>query len=117
MYYTIKQMAEMFDVTEHALRFYTDEGLLPCERGKRFIGYISAENAWNPIAADGYMYIDCQWVAGSFKGHGYGAEPLNFCINDSKQKGKAGLCILSSAKKTVSCRSEVFAALRLCRLR
>ncbi len=32
MYYTIKQMAEMFDVTEHTLRFYTDEGLLPCER-------------------------------------------------------------------------------------
>ena len=32
MYYTIKQMAEMFDVTEHTLRFYTDQGLLPCER-------------------------------------------------------------------------------------
>ena len=31
MYYTIKQMAEMFDVTEHTLRFYTDKGLLPCE--------------------------------------------------------------------------------------
>ena len=37
MYYTIKQMAEMFDVTEHTLRFYTDKGLLPCKRdgGKR----------------------------------------------------------------------------------
>ena len=32
MYYTIKQMAELFDVTEHTLRFYTDKGLLPCER-------------------------------------------------------------------------------------
>ena len=32
MHYTIKQMAEMFGVTEHTLRFYTDEGLLPCER-------------------------------------------------------------------------------------
>ncbi len=32
MHYTIKQMAEMFDVTEHTLRFYTDSGLLPCER-------------------------------------------------------------------------------------
>lgn len=32
MYYTIKQMSEMFDVTEHTLRFYTDKGLLPCER-------------------------------------------------------------------------------------
>lgn len=33
MYYTIKQMAEMFGVTEHTLRFYTDKGLLPCARG------------------------------------------------------------------------------------
>ena len=32
MHYTIKQMAEMFDVTEHTLRFYTDKGLLPWER-------------------------------------------------------------------------------------
>lgn len=32
MRYTIKQMAEMFGVTEHTLRFYTDKGLLPCER-------------------------------------------------------------------------------------
>ena len=32
MKYTIKQMARMFDVTEHTLRYYTDQGLLPCER-------------------------------------------------------------------------------------
>ena len=28
------------------------------ERGKCFIEYLPAENAWNLIAADGYMYID-----------------------------------------------------------
>ena len=32
MYYTIRQMAEMFHVTEHTLRYYTDRGLLPCQR-------------------------------------------------------------------------------------
>lgn len=32
MHYTIKQMAQMFDVTEHTLRYYTDLGLLPCDR-------------------------------------------------------------------------------------
>ena len=69
------------------------------ERGKCFIEYIPAENAWNPIVADGYMYIDCLWVAGSFKGHGYSTDLLNACIEDSKSKGKVGLCILSSAKK------------------
>ncbi len=69
------------------------------ERGKCFIEYIPAENAWNPISADGYMYIDCLWVSGSLKGHGYSTELLNACIEDSKGKGKRGLCILSSAKK------------------
>ena len=69
------------------------------ERGKCFIEYIPAENAWNPIAADGYMYIDCLWVSGSFKGHGYSSDLLNACIEDSKNKGKKGLCILAAAKK------------------
>ena len=54
---------------------------------------VPAENAWNPIAADGYMYIDCLWVAGSFKGHDYGADLLDVCMEDSKSKGKKGLCI------------------------
>ena len=84
------------------LRERFDEGLVflkSTERGKCFIEYIPAENAWVPIQADGYMYIDCLWVSGSFKGHGYSNDLLNACINDSKEKGKAGLCILSSAKK------------------
>ncbi len=79
-----------------------DEGLVflkSAERGKCFIEYIPAENAWVPIEADGYMYIDCLWVSGSFKGHGYSTELLNTCIDDSKEKGKKGLCILCAAKK------------------
>lgn len=69
------------------------------QRGKCFIEYIPCENAWNPIAGDNYMYIDCLWVAGSLKGNGYSSDLLNYCIEDSKKKGKSGLCILSSAKK------------------
>jgi len=69
------------------------------ERGKCFIEYIPAENAWVPIEADGYMYIDCLWVSGSFKGHGYSTDLLAACIEDSKGKGKKGLCILCAAKK------------------
>lgn len=79
-----------------------DDGLVflkSVERGKCFIEYIPAENAWNPICADGYMYIDCLWVSGSFKGHGYSNDLLNACIADSKEKGKQGLCILAAAKK------------------
>ena len=79
-----------------------DEGLVflkSVERGKCFIEYIPAENAWVPINADGYMYIDCLWVSGSLKGHGYSTDLLDACIKDSKEKGKKGLCILAAAKK------------------
>lgn len=79
-----------------------DEGLvfLKCDvRGKCFIEYIPAEYAWIPIEAKGYMYIDCLWVSGQFKGHGYSNLLLDKCIEDSKEKGKKGLVILSSKKK------------------
>ncbi|MBQ9519624.1 MAG: YoaP domain-containing protein [Firmicutes bacterium] len=79
-----------------------DDGLVflkSVERGKCFIEYIPAENAWIPLIAEGYMYIDCLWVSGAFKGHGYSNDLINACIKDSKQKGKKGLCILASAKK------------------
>lgn len=79
-----------------------DEGLVflkSVERGKCFIEYIPAENAWVPIIAEGYMYIDCLWVSGSLKGHGYSDDLLEACMGDSREKGKKGLCILSSAKK------------------
>ena len=79
-----------------------DEGLvfLKCNvRGKCFIEYIPAEYAWAPIEADGYMYINCLWVSGQFKGLGYSTLLLDECIRDSKEKGKKGLVILSSKKK------------------
>lgn len=79
-----------------------DDGLVflkSVERGKCFIEYIPAENAWNPIDAEGYMYIDCLWVSGAFKGHGYSNDLLGACIEDSREKGKKGLCILCAAKK------------------
>jgi len=79
-----------------------EEGLVflkSVERGKCFIEYIPAENAWVPVEADGYMYIDCLWVSGSLKGHGYSTDLLNACIEDSREKGRKGLCILCAAKK------------------
>lgn len=68
-------------------------------RGKVFIEYLPAESAWAPIKADGYMYIDCLWVSGQYKGKGYGDQLLDQCIADSKAKGKRGLVCLSSKKK------------------
>lgn len=68
-------------------------------RGKVFIEYIPAEEAWCPITAPNYMFIDCFWVSGQFKGQGYANKLLEQCIADAKAKGKAGLTVLSSKKK------------------
>ena len=74
---------------EEGLVFYRSE-----ERGKCFIEYIPAENAWVPIMADGWLYINCLWVSGSMKGHGYSNDLLEECIRDARAQGKNGLCIL-----------------------
>lgn len=76
------------------LVFYRSE-----ERGKCFIEYIPGENAWVPIEAEGYLYINCLWVSGSLKGHGYSNELLEACVRDARSQGRKGLCILSSGKR------------------
>ncbi len=68
-------------------------------RGKCFIEYIPAENAWVPIDAENYMHINCFWVAGACKGNGYANELLEQCILDAKAKGKSGITVISSEKK------------------
>ena len=81
------------------LRQRFDEGLVfyrSEERGKCFIEYIPAENAWVPIRAEGYLYIDCLWVAGAMQGHGYARDLLAECLRDAGEQGKQGLCILSA---------------------
>ena len=79
------------------LRQRFDEGLVfyrSEERGKCFIEYIPAENAWVPIEAAGYLYINCLWIAGAMKGHGYSTDLLNECIRDARAQEKNGVCIL-----------------------
>ncbi|MGI6070919.1 MAG: GNAT family N-acetyltransferase [Blautia sp.] len=68
-------------------------------KGKVFIEYAPLETAWVPISGDNYLYIYCLWVAGSFKGNGYGKALLEYCIEDAKAQGKSGICALSSKKK------------------
>lgn len=68
-------------------------------RGKVFIEYIPAENAWSPIEAEGYMVINCFWVSGQYKGQGISNLLLDECIKDSKAQGKKGIVVLSSKKK------------------
>ena len=113
-FHTIYSVSKLIDVLYFVL-IYTQKGLFQwpssggemnctsehiCSKNSYIIKEtIPAENAWNPIIAEGYMYIDCLWVSGSFKGNGYSTDLLNACIEDSKEKGKKGICILSAAKK------------------
>ena len=73
-------MKQRFD---EELVFYRSE-----ECGKCFIEYIPAENARVPIEADDYLYIDCLWVSGAMKGHGYANDLLEECIRDTRQQGE-----------------------------
>lgn len=68
-------------------------------RGKVFIEYIPAENAFAPIEAPNYMYINCFWVSGKYKGQGHANDLLETCIKESKELGKEGIVVLSSKKK------------------
>ncbi|MEG0410881.1 MAG: GNAT family N-acetyltransferase, partial [Erysipelotrichaceae bacterium] len=68
-------------------------------RGKVFIEYAPLETAWVPINGENYIYIYCLWVSGSFAGKGYAKSLIEYCMNDALEKGKAGVCILSSKKK------------------
>ena len=68
-------------------------------RGKIFIEYEPLETSWVPISGENYEYIYCLWVAGSFKNKGIGKELLEYAINDSRKKGRSGICTLVSKKK------------------
>jgi ribosomal protein S18 acetylase RimI-like enzyme len=68
-------------------------------RGKVFIEFIPAETAWAPILAPRFLYINCFWVSGQYKGHGHGKELLEETKKYALENGFHGLTILSSEKK------------------
>lgn len=68
-------------------------------RGKVFIEYVPAEFAWAPIHAPNYMYINCFWVSGQYKGKGIANELLKRCCEDAQEKGMDGLVVLTGKMK------------------
>lgn len=84
------------------LKFQIPEGYIfrkLDDRGKVFIEYTPIENAFVPIEGFNYNYIHCFWVSGKFKNQGHGKELLDYAIEDSKNKGKSGLCVIAGEKK------------------
>lgn len=68
-------------------------------RAKVFIEYGPAEKGWAPIDAPNYLLINCFWVSGQYKGHGYGKELLRFAIEDAMKHGKSGLVTIVGKTK------------------
>lgn len=81
-------------VFEDGYHFYKMDG-----QGKAFIECAPAENAWAPIRADGYLFIDCFWVSGSLAKKGYGTALFEAVVREAKRMGKRGLVAVSSEKK------------------
>jgi DNA-binding transcriptional MerR regulator len=86
MYYSIKQFADMFDTTEHTVRYYTDIGILPCQRdgGNRRVFNEESVN----------------WMQGITCLKGCGAS-----IDDIKEYCR--LCLLPESKENLRARFEI----------
>lgn len=69
------------------------------ENGKVFIESTPGENAWCPISAKGWLFIDCFWVAGKFKSQGHASALLDTVLGRAAREGFYGLAALSSTKK------------------
>lgn len=69
------------------------------ERAKVFIEYVAAEKAWLPVHAPGYLMINCFWVAGQYKGRGYGKALLQTALDDAVLQRKHGLVTVAGTAK------------------
>ncbi|MGO0059175.1 GNAT family N-acetyltransferase [Brevibacillus fluminis] len=66
-------------------------------RGKVFIEYVPAEFAWVPVEAPGYLFINCLWVSGQFKGQGLAARLLAECVRDAQEMN--GIVVIAGKGK------------------
>ncbi|HPT13663.1 MAG TPA: GNAT family N-acetyltransferase [Bacteroidales bacterium] len=69
------------------------------EQGKQlgFIEYVNSENAWRPVRADNYCFIQCILVISKeARSKGVATALLNECMNEARQSGKNGVCVICS---------------------
>lgn len=97
-----KKCAESYQLKKDWLTKEFDKGYVFKRlnaRAKVFIEYVPAENAWCPIEAPGYLFIDCFWVSGQYKRKGYGKQLLQSAIDDARAQEKWGLVTVVGTKK------------------
>ena len=66
------------------------------ERSVGFIEYMPGEHTWRVVDAPDQMVIHCLWIVGKAKGKGYGSRLVQECIRDARDRGKAGVAMVSS---------------------
>lgn len=74
-----------------------------------FIEYAPLEAAWVPIVGGNYYYLYCLWVCGDYKGKGYGKLLMEYCLDDAREKGKSGVCMLGAKKQKSWLSDQAFA--------
>ncbi|MEL4862237.1 GNAT family N-acetyltransferase [Pseudoflavonifractor phocaeensis] len=75
-----------------------------------FIEYAPLETAWVPVVGDNYLYIYCLWVSGGdVKGKGYGKALMEYCLADTRERGKSGVCMLGAKKQKAWLSDQSFA--------
>ena len=78
-------------------------------KGCAMMEYAPLETAWVPIMGENYLYIYCLWVQGELKGHGYGQQLMDYCLEDAKAQGKSGVCMLGAQKQKAWLSDQGFA--------
>ena len=78
-------------------------------KGAVFIEYAPPETAWVPVEGENYLYIYCLWVAGEFKGKGYGRQLMEYCLANAKAREKAGVCMLGAKTQKAWLSGQAFA--------
>jgi GNAT superfamily N-acetyltransferase len=63
-------------------------------RNAGLIEYVPGENTWRGVEAEGYLVIQCFWVVGRNRGHGYGRQLLEACLADAR--GTNGVAVVVS---------------------
>lgn len=69
------------------------------QQGKQqgFIEYLPSENAWRPVKAKNYVFIQCIVVfSKALRNQHLGSMLLEACEEDARQNGKDGVCSMTS---------------------
>jgi L-amino acid N-acyltransferase YncA len=61
------------------------------------IEYALGNQAWRPVAAEGYLVIHCLMVNGKHKGKGLGSLLLDSCISDAQKNQCRGVAVVTSS--------------------